>query len=442
MTSVVSYANVAAKGTNPATEAEITKTVQDEGENNTDSVVADAEVSGTSGKNTENSATSEKSTKKEKKVLAPAPVPAKSVWGESSASSGITTSVDESKWPTPDKVSELENDAVTKNSQQKFIKPITNKWVPINAKVVLPNPRNNNQKQNRNRKAKKQNAQNAQSNQKKQGNQNVVSTNENPQAQINKKDQVHHNDQVEKSFEQQGEVDESSQQFDTMQQDFQQGQKQFQDNFRPRFNSNGSSQQKNFRRFNNGGPQQYKQRFNNGNQHQNGFFHPQPFIQNQAFNNRQFRNQNIGHRNYRQFNGYRNGNIGLQQVPQIQIPPPISPKQDPRQALTQQIDYYFSLENLIRDVFLRKNMSEEGWVALSLILDFKRVKIIINGIQNSIEDKEIDPNAIILDSIQACENLEINYLKDSKDSGLTIDDVQLRVKDNYQQWLLPADQAN
>ncbi|KAK7676210.1 hypothetical protein QCA50_020826 [Cerrena zonata] len=52
----------------------------------------------------------------------------------------------------------------------------------------------------------------------------------------------------------------------------------------------------------------------------------------------------------------------LHQQPPIQIPPPISPKQDPQQALTQQIDYYFSLENLIRDIYLRKNMDlTEGW---------------------------------------------------------------------------------
>ncbi|ODV80583.1 winged helix DNA-binding domain-containing protein, partial [Suhomyces tanzawaensis NRRL Y-17324] len=118
-----------------------------------------------------------------------------------------------------------------------------------------------------------------------------------------------------------------------------------------------------------------------------------------------------------------------------QIPPPISPKQDPQQALTQQIDYYFSLENLIRDIYLRKNMDTEGWVSLSLILNFKRVKIIINGIQNSLEsDQEV--SSIILETVKNCQNLEINYLNEKDAESATIDDVNLRVKDNFEQWLL------
>ncbi|ODV65181.1 winged helix DNA-binding domain-containing protein [Hyphopichia burtonii NRRL Y-1933] len=129
----------------------------------------------------------------------------------------------------------------------------------------------------------------------------------------------------------------------------------------------------------------------------------------------------------------------LHQQPPIQIPPPISPKQDPQQALTQQIDYYFSLENLIRDIYLRKNMDlTEGWVNLELILNFKRVKIIINGIQNSLEEsdesaKQKELDSIVLSSIKNCENVEINYI-DNDES--TVSKVQLRVKGNFEQWLL------
>ncbi|EGW29872.1 uncharacterized protein SPAPADRAFT_57384 [Spathaspora passalidarum NRRL Y-27907] len=118
----------------------------------------------------------------------------------------------------------------------------------------------------------------------------------------------------------------------------------------------------------------------------------------------------------------------------VQIPPPISPKQEPQQALIQQLDYYFSLENLIRDVYLRKNMDGEGWVSLSLILEFKRVKIIINSIQNEVEG---DVDAIILDAVKQCNNLEIKY--SGEESSAKLEDVQLRVKENYEQWLLPAE---
>lgn len=43
-------------------------------------------------------------------------------------------------------------------------------------------------------------------------------------------------------------------------------------------------------------------------------------------------------------------------------------------ALRQQIEYYFSFENMCRDVYLRNQMDEEGWVPLSLIGSFKRVQ--------------------------------------------------------------------
>jgi len=42
--------------------------------------------------------------------------------------------------------------------------------------------------------------------------------------------------------------------------------------------------------------------------------------------------------------------------------------------LCQQIEYYFSPENLIRDTFLRKKMDCEGFVLLSEICNFNRVK--------------------------------------------------------------------
>ncbi|KAK1296556.1 hypothetical protein QJS10_CPB15g00393 [Acorus calamus] len=42
--------------------------------------------------------------------------------------------------------------------------------------------------------------------------------------------------------------------------------------------------------------------------------------------------------------------------------------------LTKQIDYYFSDENLFKDTYLKKHMNEEGWVPISLIAGFNRVK--------------------------------------------------------------------
>ena len=166
----------------------------------------------------------------------------------------------------------------------------------------------------------------------------------------------------------------------------------------------------------------------------NGFYHPQPFTPNGfAPNSRQFRASN-GQRGA--VTSYPMNGYGY--YPQVQIPPPISPKQDPEQALVQQIDYYFSLENLIRDIYLRKNMTEDGgWVPLGLILEFKRVKIIINGIQN-LSETPLDVNVIVRNALESCVNLEVRYLNGKTEDAAVIADIELRVKDNFSQWLLPS----
>lgn len=45
-----------------------------------------------------------------------------------------------------------------------------------------------------------------------------------------------------------------------------------------------------------------------------------------------------------------------------------------RAALRLQIEYYFSVENLCRDVYLRAHMEDSGWIDLSFIAQFNRVK--------------------------------------------------------------------
>ncbi|KVI05220.1 la-related protein 1C-like [Cynara cardunculus var. scolymus] len=54
-----------------------------------------------------------------------------------------------------------------------------------------------------------------------------------------------------------------------------------------------------------------------------------------------------------------------------------------------QIDYYFSDANLVKDNFLRSQMDEEGWVPIALIAGFRRVQSLTNDIQmilNSLRD--------------------------------------------------------
>ncbi|KAJ9561817.1 hypothetical protein OSB04_006977 [Centaurea solstitialis] len=59
------------------------------------------------------------------------------------------------------------------------------------------------------------------------------------------------------------------------------------------------------------------------------------------------------------------------------IPPPMYfavPDPMLHSRIVSQIDYYFSNDNLIKDTYLRKNMDEQGWVPVSLIAGFKKVK--------------------------------------------------------------------
>uniref|UniRef100_A0A1D1YP42 La-related protein 1B n=1 Tax=Anthurium amnicola TaxID=1678845 RepID=A0A1D1YP42_9ARAE len=66
-----------------------------------------------------------------------------------------------------------------------------------------------------------------------------------------------------------------------------------------------------------------------------------------------------------------------------------------RAMLVKQIDYYFSAENLCKDVYLRQNMDGEGWVPISLIAGFNRVRNLTNNIQ------------FILDTVRTSNTVEV-----------------------------------
>jgi len=53
-----------------------------------------------------------------------------------------------------------------------------------------------------------------------------------------------------------------------------------------------------------------------------------------------------------------------------------------RTYLKLQIKYYFSIQNLCKDIFLRKQMNEEGWIDLEIIKSFKRVEGLLKLGQN------------------------------------------------------------
>ncbi|KAG2698284.1 hypothetical protein I3760_07G144200 [Carya illinoinensis] len=78
-------------------------------------------------------------------------------------------------------------------------------------------------------------------------------------------------------------------------------------------------------------------------------------------------------------------------------PPLLIPVAEPSLStlIVNQIEYYFSDENLVKDDFLRSNMDDQGWVLISLIASFRRVKILTADIN------------FILDSLKASTLVEV-----------------------------------
>lgn len=418
------------------------------------------------------------SSRKDPKLLAPAPVPLQLAWGVSAAPANpVSPPVDEHKWPTPDQ-GPLVADAP---KPQRFIRPVTTKWLPIEAKVVLPSPPRllAPKLQRNNRKQKPSN-----------------SMHNNPSAQPLADSAAASDPQpAEKGPSPNGELSvaaatasasatptaapaasssipaaasaESSLAKHTP---------------TTSANANPSSASRLGPRRQQGQP--FQKRFPSAsgsgagpsaNQHhaqpfQQGYYPHQQFVQPfQAFPGRPFRPQNgqfrpnggRGRSNNAHFrpgppHAHPHAMMGPPHLMHMgppplyahepmpdRIPPPISPKQEPREAFVAQIDYYFSMDNLIRDVYLRKMMDPNGWVGLLLILNFKRVQIILNGIQNLIDapDKEAAVTAIVLGAVKDFSNVQVRYANGKDAASATVDDILLRVKENHQQWLLPAENS-
>ncbi|GAA0171810.1 RNA metabolism protein [Lithospermum erythrorhizon] len=99
--------------------------------------------------------------------------------------------------------------------------------------------------------------------------------------------------------------------------------------------------------------------------------------------------------------------------------PPMLPPPDLvlRTNIVKQIEYYFSDENLEGDYYLRSLMDNEGWVAVSRISDFKRVKRMTTDV------------SLILDSLKTSSSMEVLGEK-------------IRRRDDWSKWVPEsADQA-
>jgi la-related protein 1 len=86
-------------------------------------------------------------------------------------------------------------------------------------------------------------------------------------------------------------------------------------------------------------------------------------------------------------------------------------------AISQQIEYYFSLDNLVKDTFFRKHMDSQGFVFLTFVADFNRLKSLTT-------DYEL-LKYVCLNS----PNIELRTGQDGKD--------RLRKAGDWEMWVLP-----
>lgn len=98
------------------------------------------------------------------------------------------------------------------------------------------------------------------------------------------------------------------------------------------------------------------------------------------------------------------------------MPPPMTPADHMalKTQVQKQIEHYFGQDNLLKDMYLRSKMNEEGWVPIAEIAGFPRVR-------NMTTDM-----TIILEAVTASTVIEIHS-----------DSTHIRLREGWQPWPLP-----
>lgn len=88
-------------------------------------------------------------------------------------------------------------------------------------------------------------------------------------------------------------------------------------------------------------------------------------------------------------------------------------------TLAMQVEYYFSVENLCKDIFLRSKMDEEGWIPVAVIAGFNRIRMLTPDV-----------------------NIILAALANSRSVEVSPNGLKLRPIGNYQAWVLPKEQRD
>ncbi|KAG5463085.1 MAG: hypothetical protein BJ554DRAFT_1843 [Olpidium bornovanus] len=82
-----------------------------------------------------------------------------------------------------------------------------------------------------------------------------------------------------------------------------------------------------------------------------------------------------------------------------------------------QIEYYFSVPNMVRDAYFRRHMDGEGWVPLSVLAGFNRIRLLTSDM------------SLIRDALLQSSNLEVDS------AGFRV-----RKREGWAAWLFPENQ--
>ena len=94
-------------------------------------------------------------------------------------------------------------------------------------------------------------------------------------------------------------------------------------------------------------------------------------------------------------------------------------RQQVMESVRKQIDYYFSLDNLCKDIFLRSKMDDAGWIPVVVIANFNRVRM-------------LTPDLMLI----------VDSLKDSSIVEVSKDNAYIRARENHAMWVLPPQQRD
>ncbi|KAI9016072.1 hypothetical protein DFJ74DRAFT_679418 [Hyaloraphidium curvatum] len=110
--------------------------------------------------------------------------------------------------------------------------------------------------------------------------------------------------------------------------------------------------------------------------------------------------------------------------------------------LKAQIEWYFSVENLVKDLYLRRNMDAAGWIDAKVIGQFRRIVGWMEHLlvlENHLEGPADDPWTLdrLVESVEGSEFVEVLVRDEDSGSG-----PKFRKREDWDKWLLPQPAAS